>query len=308
MKNKNSEEIKEESKTESKDESQKSGKSKKVLINTLILFLIFVVGIVMYARLIGVKGLVVREYRIENAKIPTNFSGVKIIHFSDLLYKSTVDINDVKKLVDKMNELKPDLVFFTGGLVSEGVKLSEEERNDLVATLGLIDVTIGKYAVKGNEDGDEADVILTETGFTILNNEGLFIYNKGLTPIYLGGFASSIKDTTNVETTFQIVDTDVNKDAYFKMLLMHEGDSANSLFNSRSDIDLVMAGNSLNGSVIVPFYGGIYLPNGSEKYYDKYYEVGETKMFVSGGIGTQTLNYRFNNRPSFNFYRLAKID
>ena len=296
-----------EEENETKEIVKKDNGFKRKFINFLIFILILSVGLIMYSRYVGTKGLIVKEYRIADEKIPYNFSGVKIVHFSDLLYKSTVNLDDVKNMVERINELKPDLVFFTGGLISKGKSLSDEETRELSSVLNEIDYTIGKFAVKGDEDADEFSIVMSDSGFEVLNNSGVFVYNKALTPIYVAGLASSISDAINVESAFELVDADANKDAYFKILLMHEGDSATSVLKKRDDVDLILAGNSLNGSVVLPFYGGIFESRGSTKYKKPFYEVNGTLIYVSSGIGTKDVNYRFNNKPSFNFYRLKSL-
>ena len=296
-----------EEENEIKEIVKKDNGFKRKFINFLIFILILSIGLIMYSRYVGTKGLIVKEYRIADEKIPYNFSGVKIVHFSDLLYKSTVNLDDVKNMVERINELKPDLVFFTGGLISKGKSLSDEETRELSSVLKEIDYTIGKFAVKGDEDGDEFSIVMSDSGFEVLNNSGIFVYNKALTPIYVAGLSSSISDAINVESAFELVDADANKDAYFKILLMHEGDSATSVLKSRDDVDLILAGNSLNGSVVLPFYGGIFESRGSETYKNPFYEVNGTLIYISSGLGTKDVNYRFNNKPSFNFYRLKSL-
>ena len=296
-----------EEENEIKEVVKKDNGFKRKFINFLIFILILSVGLIMYSRYVGTKGLIVKEYRIADEKIPYNFSGVKIVHFSDLLYKSTINLDDVKNMVERINELKPDLVFFTGGLISKGKSLSDEETRELSSVLNEIDYTIGKFAVKGDEDGDEFSIVMSDSGFEVLNNSGVFVYNKALTPIYVAGLASSISDAINVESAFELVDADANKDAYFKILLMHEGDSATSVLKSRDDVDLILAGNSLNGSVVLPYYCGLFESRGSETYKKPFYEVNDTLIYVSSGLGTKDVNYRFNNKPSFNFYRLKSL-
>lgn len=287
--------------------TEKKRDFKRMFINFLILFLILTVGLIMYSRYVSTKGLIVKEYRVSSEKIPYNFSGVKIIHFSDVLFKSTVNLDDIKNMVTKMNELKPDIVVFTGGLISEEASLSEEEISELASVLNDIDYTIGKYAVKGDEDGDDFSIIMEDAGFNVLNNEGEFVYNKALTPIFIAGLSSSIKDAIDITSSFEVVDKDSNKDAYYKILLMHEGDSAVSVLKERDDVDLILAGNSLNGSIVIPFYGGVLSTRGSDTYKEPFYEVNNTLIYVSSGLGTKNIYYRFNNKPSFNFYRLKSL-
>ena len=74
-------------------------------IKFFFLFLFFfLAGIILYARFISTKGLVVREYPVYNAKINANYEGFKIVHFSDILYGRTVNKKDVTNLIKKINE------------------------------------------------------------------------------------------------------------------------------------------------------------------------------------------------------------
>ena len=48
-------------------------------------------------------------------------------------------------------------------------------------------------------------------------------------------------------------------------------------------------------------------PNDQEakKYYKEHYTLDDTELYISSGIGTSAINFRFFNRPSINFYRLT---
>ena len=104
------------------EEIEEDKKRSNILINILIIFVIIVVSILMYAKYVGTKGIVVKEYLLQSEFIPDNFSGVKIIYISDLLYGGTVSLKDVEELIDKVNERKPDIVLFGGGMILEDYK------------------------------------------------------------------------------------------------------------------------------------------------------------------------------------------
>ena len=135
-------------------------KESHFFLNTIIFIVIIITMIFLYAKYIGIKGIEVKEYKVESNILSENFSGVKIVHFSDLLYKSTINDEDVLELVDKINLLKPDIVVFTGDLVNKNIKLNEKEREFLINSLSNINVTIGKYAIYGDYDFEyEYDIL-----------------------------------------------------------------------------------------------------------------------------------------------------
>ena len=93
------------------------------------------------------------------------------------------------------------------------------------------------------------------------------------------------------------------KEPKYKILLLHEPDFIEDV--NYQEFNLILAGHSHNGQVRLPFIGALYTPDGSKKYYDEYYDLGKSKLYISSGLGTSTINFRFFNRPSFNFYRLT---
>ena len=272
-------------------------------LNIVILVIVIITALFLYAKYIGVKGLIVKEYRIQNNSLPSNFSGVKIVHFSDLLYKSTVTNDDVVKLIDKINLYKPDIVVFTGDLVNKNINLKEKDKLFLIEQLSNITATIGKYAIYGDYDYYLKDYenIMTESGFTILDNNYEELYYKANESIYLVGLPSSKKSTIKIDESFKFYDVNNRK---WTILLIHDGNTIKYLDNSDYEVDLILGGHSLNGSVVLPYYGGLFIDKYSYKYYDAYYQKGITDIYISSGIGTNNYKYRFNNKPSINVYRL----
>ena len=67
---------------------------------------------------------------------------------------------------------------------------------------------------------------------------------------------------------------------------------------------MILGGYSLNGSIVLPIYGGVLKEDASYKYSSPFSEKGITKIYISSGLGTKRYGFRFLNKPSFNFYRL----
>ncbi len=288
------------------DNNDEKSKAKNILLNIFLVVVILISGVYLYARYIEPSKLIVKEYKISRENIPSNFSGIKIVHFTDLYWGNTTHNEEVEKLVKKINELKPDLILFTGNLTNGAYKSAEK------LTEYLTDMTsvLGKYAIKGNEDFDEKYIsIMSESGFKILQNEYELIYNDGLIPIYLCGLNSSLKETINLEgclNYFEETENEVYKPNY-KIIMTHEGDNAKILLNQDISFDLILSGNSLNGTINLPYYGPLFLPKGSEEYFTPHYKRGNTHIYISSGIGTAAYPYRLLNPPSFNLYRLKSL-
>ena len=297
------EKIEEEIDTQDEIESESLEKKSHKFLNFMILLLVIIILIIFYAKYAGTKGLVVKEYRVTSNILTENFSGLKIVHFSDLLYKSTVDKNDIKTLVNKINILKPDIVVFTGDLVNKNIKIKEEDTKFLIESLSQINAKIGKFAVYGDYDYSYKDYerVMNESNFKILNNTYEEIYYKTNDSMYLVGLPSSSKESVKIDEAFSFY---TDNDRSYIIVLVHDGKTIKFIDDSTYEVDLILGGHSLNGSVVIPFYGGLFKDKLSYKYSKPYYKKGITNMYISSGIGTNKYGYRFLNKPSFNLYRL----
>lgn len=272
------------------------------LFKLFIIIVLIISVLFIFAKYVGPNGFEVREYRVESSVLSENFSGLKVVHFSDLLYGSTVDMDDLKKVVSKINILKPDLVLFTGDLISEDVTLSDKDTEKLIEQLSLIEASIGKYAIYGDADYriKNYDVIMNKSSFKILNNSYEEILYKNNEPLYIVGLPSSIKEKVNLKKSFEFY-SDENR--CYTIVMVHEGKSIKYLDDSTYEVDLIIGGHSLNGGVRLPLIGGLFIDEDSYKYYDSHYEKGITEIYISGGLGTK-YGYRLLNKPSINLYRL----
>ena len=281
-------------------EKKKGGK----LLSIFLFLVVIVVIIFLYAKYSGIKGLIVKEYRVKSEILTNNFSGLKIIHFSDLLYKSTVDKEDVKNLVKRINELKPDIVVFTGDLINKNAKITNEDIEFLEEELESIKAKVGKYAIYGDEDYsiESYKTIMEKSKFKILNNSYDEIFYKNNESMFIIWLPSSLKEEIKLEDAFNFYKEDEKRK--FIIVLVHDGKTIKFLDESTYEVDLVLGGHSLNGSVVIPYYGGIFIDDGAYKYYQEHYSKGITDIYISSGVGTNKYPYRIFNKPSFNLYRL----
>lgn len=287
----------------------------KNIIKKIFLFIltisILVIAIILYANYIGTKGLKVKEYKITNSKLPDNFHGLKIIHLSDLHYGYKVNSKDLKNITNKINELKPDLIVFTGDLFDKNIKLNEKELNEITNAFSNMKATIGKYAISGNEDfnNKKYETILTNSNFINLNDTFDYIYYLDQTPIFISGISSNLENKKNINSKTQISQDEIikyetqNQNDLYSILIMHEPDFIDDI--SLENTDLILAGHSLGGKINIPIIRDFFLEEGALKYNNEYYRINNTDLYISTGIGTDEFTYRLFNKPSINFYRLT---
>lgn len=282
---------------------------KKLLIALGIIILLFLLTYG-YARFLGTSGLVVKEIKVTNKKIPNHFHGLKIVHLTDVHYGRIINDKNIETIVKKINLLKPDIVVITGDLLDRDRELSEENKKTLIENLNKIEVTIGKYAIAGNHDYvygiNQWEKIIEESNFINLNDTYDLVYNNGITPILINGMSSNLQNKTTINEKLKevqkILKEEKNKPIY-NIMIMHEPDYIEKF--EYEQFDLILAGHSHNGQIKIPLIGAIVTPVGAKKYYDEYYNLGKTDLYISSGLGTSGYDIRLFNKPSFNFYRIT---
>ena len=263
----------------------------------IFLVILIIATLFILLRYIGNMGIKVKEYKIINNNIG-NFYGLKIVHVTDLHYGMTNE-KKLKKLVKEINLTKPDIVLFTGDLVDKNTEYNKEIDNILIENLKNINAYYGKYYVNGDEDllYKTFDTIMSNSNFISLDDTYVVIYNEKIETIFLSGISPD-KSLTNE------IKENINLNTYnYKILLTHYPDSVTSVL--KYNFDLIASGHSLNGQVRLPFIGSVYTKENSRKYYNSYYKIDNTNLYISSGIGNSTINIRLNQPPSFNLYRIV---
>ena len=286
-----------------KDEIRKNEDKKNrkfTLLKIILLIIIFGFSLLYYMRFIETNRLSVKEVKIESIKIPESLSGLKVAHISDLYYRSTIDKNYLKKLTKEINRLKPDVLVFTGDLLSDEIEYSKENYKDLIYYFKKMDVN-NKYYVKGDNDYNNNDIsnILESSEFVSLNNKEDYIYGSDNLKIVFHGLGSFIRDDFKLNDAFV-----TNDETLFNIVLLHEPD--NILELKDRNVDLVLAGHSLNNRINLPLIKELFNVNGAIDYYDSYYNVNQTHLYVNAGLGTNENRLRLFTPPTINFYRIVR--
>ena len=262
--------------------------------------------VLLYARYIGTMGFITKEYTLYNNNISGGFDGLKIVHFSDIHYNRAISSAKINQIVDEINLINADIVVFSGDLIDKDVDLSEDDYKFLTEAFNNINAKYGKYAVLGNHDYNKMDKVIdiyTDSDFKYLDNSYDIIYNQNNEKIFIGGIGNVTYNLDNLNTTMEYFNNDT--DVCYTIMLVHEPDISDNIV-SDYDVDLILGGHSHNGQVRIPLIGALYTPNGAKKYYEEYYGIDDTPLYISSGIGVSIANLRLFNKPSINFYRINK--
>lgn len=286
-------------------EENREARKKIVLTSLKIIIAIILLSVTfyLYTSYVSSKIITVKEERVVNEKIPSNFDGLKIIQISDIHYGSTIFIDDIKELINMINKRKPDLVVFTGDLINKNYKLTTKEQENLITELKKIKTTIGKYAVMGEEDSNQFNTIMNQSNFTVLNNSYDLIYKDNNNPILLVGLNNSQKNI-DIDSAYDYFNQPTHNSNIYTITLLHKPDTVDEILESYPT-DLFLAGHSHNGQINIPYIGRIFKKDGAQKYINEFYQLDDAKLYISSGIGTTGNGFRLFCGPSINFFRLS---
>lgn len=271
-------------------------------LKILIICFVLILSICLYTRYIGPFGLKVHEKNIIDNKIPKSFYGFKIAHISDLHYNNTTTKKELKKLVNKVNQTKPDIIVFTGDLLDNKIIYTDQDSKDLVTALNNLNSQY-KYIITGDHDNNDIYMnIINKTDFKLLDNTYEILYNNDYESILIGGISTK-SDKKNIAEKISTIDAAIlNNNPNYNILLIHEPSLIKDL--NYSDYQLVLAGHTHNGQINIPGLKQFFIAGKEKKYSHTYYRLDKTNMYISSGIGTTNFKGRLLNKPSFNLYRL----
>lgn len=263
------------------------------IVLTIIVFLIM---LFLYGRYIEPNNIKVKEIIISNTPISTSFGELKFLHFSDLLYDGNQ--KKLEKIKNTINDLKPDIIFFTGDLFNNKITYNDDDFNNIKDFLENIDAELYKFAIIGENDINRLDKykdILYESNFILLDNSNFLLFYKDNTPINIIGL------NTNYDIE-ELLNSDIPYN--YSIVLVHKPDEITNI--NIDKINLVLSGHSLGGIINIPYYGGLIKKDGANTYINNYYKVKNTDLYVSNGIGYDNFAFRLFNTPSISVFRFTK--
>lgn len=128
----------------------------------------------------------VKEVTIPLRYLPREFEGFRIVQITDLHVGSTIKKDFVRRVVEQVNKLSPDIVALTGDVADGSVSRLTQD----VAPLAEIRSKYGKFFVTGNHEyysgAEDWMEEMKRLGFTPLMNEHRII-KRGKDSILLAG-------------------------------------------------------------------------------------------------------------------------
>ncbi len=231
--------------------------------------------------------------RYDARTLSPRFAGapLKIAHLSDL-HTSGLGFRE-RRLLALLAAEQPDVIVVTGDTIAG--------RGNLEATRGLLTrlhAPLGVWVVRGNWENwkpyRNERAFYASAGVNFLLNEAR--------PVREGVWMVGLDDPSSGSPDLEAALQGVPRDA-FALALFH----APAYFDRVAKrCPLALAGHTHGGQVRFPFVRPLWLPPGSGRFLEGWYEGGSSRMYVSRGVGTSILPVRFLCRPELAIITLER--
>ncbi|MGA2352286.1 MAG: metallophosphoesterase [Terracidiphilus sp.] len=243
--------------------------------------------------------------------LPATLDGFRIAQISDIHMDEYSEPFFLRRVNDRVNDLRPDAIFLTGDYVSFGPAprnfaigaawqcaniLKELQCKKIYAVLGNHDVVVGSK---------EVTEALTSNGITVLDNSCLPV-ERGGGRFWLAGVDDPVMGRPKPELA---IPPSIRNHADEPVILMcHAPDYADQLLKTPAGkaIGLMLSGHTHGGQVRLPLVGALQLPPLGQKYVEGWFRLGGLQLSVNRGIGTTGLPFRFDCLPEITLITLRR--
>ena len=250
------------------------------------------VFIIIIVTILVIVGIINAQFvRIRKINLQVNGLGkeLKIVHLSDLHLGMIHGKGYLKRITEKVRNLKPDLVLITGDLVDSPMLFRQDSFSSLDELEAPVFFTTGNHEYYAGLD--EVLRVLRNTKIRVIRNEKVLLNNIQLVGIDNGGGKDYLK---NMLTK---IDMDQTK---FTILMYHQPVGLEEV--NKHGVDLMLAGHTHGGQ----FFMFILFARLVWKYAKGLYKFKNTYLYTSVGTGTWGPPLRLGTNSEITLLRLME--
>lgn len=285
---------------------------------TAIVVIAGIVGSVLWGRYVTRLRLDVSQAELVSQRVPSAFDGFKIAHISDFhldSFDKNKEMGFVEEIIDRIANEQPDIVCFTGDLVTVRSAQAIPYRR-LLHKLSASGIPV--YSVMGNHDyadyvwefdesrrladRDSLRHLMSEAGWRMLDNESEWLY-RGSDSLLVAGVENIGEPPFSVYGDLGKALEGNYADNVFTILLSHNPTHWRSEVLPNTSIDLTLSGHTH----AMQFRVGSWSP--SKWKYPEFaglYREGLQFLNVNTGLGGVGPKIRIGVKPEINIITLKK--
>jgi uncharacterized protein len=236
---------------------------------------------------------------------------ITLIHVTDCHFGMFFGPDELRNLVDQLNSLQGDALCVTGDIFHSARAVVEQATPVLKKLKAR---PLGNFAVLGNHDfytGEKRSCEnLQAAGFTLLRNQWI-TFRVGNLPLHIGGVDDPLIRWIR-SNRFPRFDTFMRmapEERGFRILLSHR--PAVFPHAAKQEIDLVLAGHTHGGQIIIPVPGrerGMSVADLVSEYTHGWYRSDTSSMYLNRGVGLTFLPWRIHCPPEIAVIQLKAAD
>jgi uncharacterized protein len=259
-----------------------------------------------YATLVEPRWLRVARTTMHFRRLPAALEGLTIALITDLHGNRFTPRGLVRRVVERTNAERPDLIAITGDIAE-----NEAALETTLDELSALRAPLGVYIVPGNHDYRDVgierwhDAVGRRHALENLTNVARLIRVSGARDEEQACLCVvGVDDLACGRPRIDVLPPPHHRD--FTILLAHQPDQAENVRRADDDVDLVLSGHTHGGQVRIPGFGAVV--NSANR--TDLYEAGVrrrpwTQVYTSRGIGTTHLPVRFMAPPEVSLLRLS---
>lgn len=218
----------------------------------------------------------VRRFEVVSPRIDAAHDGITIAHFTDLhIGKGERSARRVRKAVEILNELAPDVVALTGDYVRYSQRALPHLADALRGFRSPVFATLGNHDHWLDAEGVVAALHLA--GIEVLTNEHRTIELRGR-PLHVIGIDDRLTRHDDADAAFAGVPAGGTR-----LVLSHIAEVADEI-GARGGA-LVLSGHTHGGQINVPGITSRIFGRMGRRYMSGFYRVGGQVLYVNNGIG-----------------------
>ena len=211
---------------------------------------------------------------------------LRVLHISDLHIERFT--RREKSILDKVKELSPDLILFTGDVLNLSYLNDHSAQSDAVNFFNQLSAPLGVYGITGSPAVDFPEFftrLSRSTSLRWLNNESTLLETQS-GRINLMGITCTHNPDLDEKTLSGLLDDQLATQEPVKVLLYHSPDLAPNA--SQLGVELQLSGHTHGGQVRIPLLGALY----TGSLYGKTFEAGRylvngMTLYISRGLGLE---------------------
>ncbi len=245
------------------------------------------------------KDFQIKEFDLKIAGLPKDLNGLRVLQLSDIHMGTYFSPNDLRRVVDASNNLRADIGFITGDLITN----ASDPIDDCLAELKRLKSASGFWGCMGNHE--HSAKVSNYVARQALKQDLLFLRSESQTL----NFGSAKLNLVGVDHQFKsegyLVGTDrLVKPDEFNLLLSHNPDVFPVA--AKQGFQLTLSGHTHGGQInievahtnlnivdlVTPYTKGLYQRPGSS-------------LYVTSGLGTIGVPVRLGSPPEITLIRLC---